>query len=330
MSRKALFLVFVLALAVTAAPVISSAQVAVGVSVRFGPPVLPVYVQPPCPEPGYIWTPGYWAWGPDGYYWVPGAWVEPPVVGVFWTPGYWGFVDGFYVWHVGYWGPHVGFYGGINYGFGYTGVGFVGGYWRGGNYFYNRAVTNVNVTVIRNTYVNNTVINRTVVNRVSYNGGRGGVVAQPNRFERQYASERHIEATGTQAQHERTASTNRSLLASNNHGRPSIAATSRAGEFSGKNVVASRQVSNNSYRNFNHGNNNTASHYNQGYNSGNPRNNGSHNYNKDPHNTYARTTNGGNYARTTNGGQQYHGGQDHGGSTRGGNAHEGEREHERK
>lgn len=331
MPKKALFLLCVLMLVVVTTPVGSSAQVAVGVSVRFGPPVLPVYVQPPCPEPGWIWTPGYWAWGPDGYYWVPGAWVEPPVVGVLWTPGYWGFADGFYVWYPGYWGPHVGFYGGINYGFGYTGVGFVGGYWRGGNYFYNRAVTNVNVTVIHNTYVNNTVINRTVVNRVSYNGGRGGVIAQPNRFERQYAGERHIEATGTQAQHEHMASTNRSLLASNNHGRPSIAATSRAGEFSGRNVVAARQV-NSGYRNFNHGNNNTASHYNQGYNSGNPGNNGSHNYNKDPHNTYARTTNGGNYARTTNGGQQYHGGQDHGGSTRGstrsGNAHEGQGERE--
>lgn len=312
MLRKALFLFFVLALAVTATPVISNAQVAVGVSVRFGPPVLPVYVQPPCPEPGYIWTPGYWAWGPDGYYWVPGVWVAPPVVGVLWTPGYWGFVGGVYVWNPGYWGPHVGFYGGINYGFGYGGVGFVGGYWRGGSFFYNRAVTNVNVTVIRNTYVNNTVVNRTVVNRVSYNGGRGGVIAQPNRFERQYASERHIEPTGMQAQHEHTASTNRSLLASNNHGRPSIAATSRAGEFSGKNVVASRQVNSNGYRNFNRGTNNTSSRYNQTYNANNTRNNGSKNY----------------YAKSNNGGQQYRGG--NGGSTRGGNAHEGQREHERR
>ena len=27
------------------------------------PPPLPVYEQPPCPVEGYIWTPGYWAWG---------------------------------------------------------------------------------------------------------------------------------------------------------------------------------------------------------------------------------------------------------------------------
>ena len=34
--------------------------------------------------------------------------------------------DGF-VFYDGYWGPHVGFYGGINYGFGYFGLGFEGG-----------------------------------------------------------------------------------------------------------------------------------------------------------------------------------------------------------
>ncbi len=131
-------------------PVESRAQVLVGVSVRIGPPPLPLYVQPICPEPGYIWAPGYWAYGPDGYFWVPGTWVEPPEVGLLWTPGYWGWENGFYLWHAGYWGPEVGYYGGINYGFGYPGVGFFGGYWKGGAYFYNRTVTNVNVTVVRN------------------------------------------------------------------------------------------------------------------------------------------------------------------------------------
>ena len=124
----------------------SSAQVAVGISVRIGPPALPVYAQPLCPGPGYFWTPGYWAWDDDdGYYWVPGTWVLAPV-GMLWTPGYWGWNDGLYAWNGGYWGPHIGFYGGINYGFGYTGVGFFGGEWRGDTFFYNRSVTNVNVT----------------------------------------------------------------------------------------------------------------------------------------------------------------------------------------
>jgi hypothetical protein len=106
----------------------SAAQIAIGISVRTGPPALPVYEQPICPSAGYMWTPGYWAWGDDdGYYWVPGTWVEAPEPGLLWTPGYWGWNDGAYAWNGGYWGSQVGFYGGINYGFGYGGVGFGGG-----------------------------------------------------------------------------------------------------------------------------------------------------------------------------------------------------------
>src|ERR1035438_10507919 len=67
------------------------AQIGVGISVNFGPPALPVYEQPICPDDGYLWTPGYWAYDDDdGYYWVPGTWVEAPQVGYLWTPGYWG------------------------------------------------------------------------------------------------------------------------------------------------------------------------------------------------------------------------------------------------
>ena len=92
-----------------------------------------------------MWTPGYWAYGDDGYYWVPGAWVPAPYEGALWTPGYWGWASGLYVWHRGYWGPHVGYYGGVNYGFGYMGVGFAGGVWRGGVFAYNTAVVHVDV-----------------------------------------------------------------------------------------------------------------------------------------------------------------------------------------
>src|SRR3984957_4108206 len=140
-------------------PSISFAQV--GVSIAIAPPVIPVYAQPPCPTEGFLWTPGYWAYGPAGYYWVPGVWVAPPRVGVLWTPGYWGFAGGLYGWHAGYWGPHVGFYGGINYGFGYGGVGFVGGTWAGGGFRYNTAVVNVNTTIVHNTYIDRTVVNNT-------------------------------------------------------------------------------------------------------------------------------------------------------------------------
>ena len=144
-------------------------------SVSFGPPALPVYEQPLCPGEGYIWTPGYWAWSDDegDYYWVPGTWVSAPEAGYLWTPPYWAWHEGRYVFYDGYWGPHVGFYGGINYGFGYSGEGFEGGRWDNGRFFYNRSVTNVNVTTIHNVYNTTVVNNRTTINLVSYNGGEG-------------------------------------------------------------------------------------------------------------------------------------------------------------
>src|SRR6516225_11595081 len=113
-----------------AAPSIQ-AQVAVGISVNFAPPELPVYEQPICPGDGYIWAPGYWAWDPDigDYYWVPGAWVLAPQPGYLWTPAYWGWNGTAFVFYAGYWGPRVGFYGGIDYGFGYFGHGYEGGRW---------------------------------------------------------------------------------------------------------------------------------------------------------------------------------------------------------
>src|SRR5216684_2992841 len=228
-----------LAVGLLTIPAQSRAQVAVGISVRIGPPVLPIYAQPICPRPGYIWVPGYWAYGPDGYFWVPGTWAFPPEVGLLWTPGYWAFEDGFYAWSPGYWGPEVGFYGGINYGFGYTGVGFFGGYWRGGNYYYNRSVTNVDVTVVHNTY-NTTVINNNV-NRVSFNGGRGGSTASPTSREMAAARQRHISMTSEQTLHQQSASSNRTLLASVNHGRPDVAATPRPGQFHGNGTVETRR-----------------------------------------------------------------------------------------
>jgi WXXGXW repeat (2 copies) len=196
------------------------------VSITIAPPVLPVYEQPDCPGDGYIWTPGYWAYGDEGYYWVPGVWVEPPRVGVLWTPGYWGFAGSVYEWHSGYWAPHVGFYGGIDYGFGYGGVGFFGGEWQGNVYRYNTAVTRVNTTIVHNTYVNNTVINNSpTANRASFNG-TGGVTAQPNAEEQKAIQGQHIQATATQRTHEQSALRDRNQLATVNHGQPSTTALS--------------------------------------------------------------------------------------------------------
>lgn len=220
----------------------SMAEVSVSVSINTAPPALPVYEQPECPSPGYMWVPGYWSYGDDGYYWVPGLWVMAPRPGLLWTPGYWGWSDGFYVWHEGYWGRHVGFYGGVCYGYGYTGTGFYGGYWRSGVYCYNRSVTNVNVTVVHNTYTK-TVVTNTTVNNVSYNGGTGGILAKPTAKQLAVSQEKHTPATDQQMQHQQTARANRELLASENHGQPSKAALAKtssgstaAGDAKGRNV----------------------------------------------------------------------------------------------
>jgi hypothetical protein len=209
------------------------AHAGVFVSINIAPPALPVYVQPPLPAPGYIWTPGYWAYGDAGYYWVPGVWVQPPSVGLLWTPGYWGFAGGIYGWHRGYWGPHVGFYGGVNYGFGYGGIGFCGGEWRGGAFAYNRAVANFGGVHVTNVYENREIINRTTIvneNHYSFNGG-AGIQARASGEEMRAANERHFEATSHQVDHEHFAGQDRSQLAAVNHGRPGTMAASNVNEY---------------------------------------------------------------------------------------------------
>ncbi len=197
------------------------------VRATIAPPPLPYYEQPPCPEAGMLWTPGYWAYGPNGYFWVPGTWVFPPQVGVLWTPGYWGWSAGVFLYHDGYWGPRVGFYGGIHYGGGYDGEGFAGGRWVGNEFAYNRAVSNVNVNIVSNTY-NQTVINNNVaVNRISYAGGAGGSRARPTPQDRLAEREPHIARTRLQTEHIRDASVNRDQLLRVNRGRPPIVAVPR-------------------------------------------------------------------------------------------------------
>jgi hypothetical protein len=210
------------------------------VTVSFGPPALPVYDQPVCPDDGYLWVPGYWAYDPDdGYYWVPGTWVEAPEPGYLWTPGWWAWEGGGFLFHEGYWATDVGFYGGINYGFGYFGEGFQGGRWDGGRFSYNRAVVNLDVTTVHNVY-NTTVINNTTVNRVSYNGGEGGLTVRPTQREQAVEQQRHIPPLEQQTRHLQAAHSNPQMRAEANHGKPPIAATSRPGEFSGRGVVMAK------------------------------------------------------------------------------------------
>jgi len=218
----------------------ASAQIGVGISVNFGPPALPVYEQPTCPADGYLWTPGYWAYDDvDGYYWVPGTWVEPPEVGFLWTPGYWGWGDGVYVFHEGYWGPEVGFYGGINYGFGYFGAGYEGGRWEGGHFAYNTYVNHVNTTIIHNTY--NTRVDVNENNHVSFNGGEGGIQRRPTPQEESYARGQHVGPVAAQTQHVEAARSNPDMRASTNYGKPAVAATARPGDFR-TGAVAAREA----------------------------------------------------------------------------------------
>jgi hypothetical protein len=136
----------------------------------------------------------------------------------------------------GYWGPHVGFYGGVNYGFGYTGEGYEGGYWRGGTFFYNTTVNNVSNVSITNVYTRTVVANHT--SNVSYNGGQGGITTRPTAEQLLAARERHLPPPPEQVRHLEAAAQNPSLLLSNNHGHPAVAATSSPGLFRGPGIVA--------------------------------------------------------------------------------------------
>ena len=219
---------FLLALVLCIVP--ASSYAGVFISVGFAPPALPVYEQPPCPEAGLMWTPGYWAYGPDGYYWVPGSWVPAPYEGALWTPGYWGWSGGMYVFHDGYWGRHVGYYGGVNYGFGYMGIGFAGGEWRGHEFAYNTEVVRVNEILVHTTYRARDIVNRYTVaggGRVAFSGGPGGIRHDPAPEERMAEREQHVARTSFQNQHESAARADRSFYAKNNGGHPATMAVER-------------------------------------------------------------------------------------------------------
>ena len=174
----------------TAAP---QAQARVFLSVNIAPPMLPVYEQPEMPGAGFFWTPGYWAYGNEGgYYWVPGTWVHSPYVGALWTPGYWGYRDNGYYFNSGYWGRHVGYYGGINYGFGYGGIGYNGGYWGHGGFFYNSNYNRFGGVHITNVYSRN--FNEAPRDRFSFNGP-GGEQRRESREEMNFSHERHSGAS---------------------------------------------------------------------------------------------------------------------------------------
>src|SRR5215471_17767598 len=191
-------------------------------SVGWAPPPLPVVVQPACPVAGYIWTPGYWGWDNyyNDYYWVPGVWVPPPRVGLLWTPGWWGWSNGAYAFNQGYWGPTVGFYGGVNYGYGYTGNGYWGGRWSGNTFQYNTAVTRVNTNIVHNTYINNSFTRNVNASRASFNGPNG-VNAQETAAEKAAgANAKKVGPTSQQLERQQEAGKDKNLKASVSKGNP--------------------------------------------------------------------------------------------------------------
>lgn len=202
------------------------------ISVDFAPPEMPSYEQPYCPEPNMMWMPGYWAYDQDqgDYYWVPGSWVEAPRRGLLWTPPYWGWYGGHYRFHRGYWGRHVGYYGGVNYGYGYEGIGYSGGEWQGNDFRYNTAITRVNETVIHNTYSDRTIVERNTVannNRVAYSGGPHGIQHTASAQERVADHEQHAAPTSVQTQHIAAARTDKTSFAKANGGHPQNVAVAK-------------------------------------------------------------------------------------------------------
>ena len=128
-------------------------------------------------------------------------------------------------------------YGGIDYGFGYTGFGYQGGYWRDHQFYYNRAMNNLGV---RRTSppCSTSRFRRRRPTRVSFNGGNGGTTARPTPAELAPAREHHIAPTAAQVEHQQAASKMADLRFNANHGQPPIAAVERPNDFHGAHVGA--------------------------------------------------------------------------------------------
>jgi hypothetical protein len=223
-----------IALLLAFAPLSAFADVAI--SINIAPPELPIYAQPELPGDGYIWTPGYWAWDGDDYYCVPGTWVLPPRAGLLWTPAWWAWDGEFYQFRTGYWGTSVGYYGGIDYGYGYGGRGYQGGRWDHGRFHYNRAVNHIDRSRIHDSYRQDVVRHGPEDHR-SYNGGDGGTRSRPGDRERNRDHQQRFAETADQVHHEQAARQRPDLRRNANHGLPSVAATPQPAALDDRRVM---------------------------------------------------------------------------------------------
>jgi hypothetical protein len=100
-------------------------------------------------------------------------------------------------------------------------------------------LANINVVNIHNVYNEHIDIRNN--SHVSFNGGAGGIVARASAADEAAERDHHVGPIAAQNEHIQAARSNRDLRASVNQGRPSIAATSRPGDFHGS-VVAAREA----------------------------------------------------------------------------------------
>ena len=144
-----------------------------------------------------------------------------------------------YVFHEGYWGTEVGFYGGINYGYGYSGRGYEGGRWDNGHFDYNQSVSHADVFRNHNVY-NTRVEDNSRGNRVSFNGGNGGRTGRATSQEEAAGREHHIAPSQRKLSMSSLPAPTPSS-ASANQGKPPVAATSKPGAFKGSGAVAAKE-----------------------------------------------------------------------------------------
>lgn len=98
------FLGGILAASTFTAPAFGQISVYIGTP----PPPIRYEVAPPMPEPGFVWTRGYWAPVRGRYVWYPGRWSRPPYRGAAWREPRWEHEGRGWHYHDGGWRAHGG------------------------------------------------------------------------------------------------------------------------------------------------------------------------------------------------------------------------------
>ena len=132
----------------------------------------------------------------------------------------------------------MGYYGGINYGYGYIGHGYDGGRWDRGHFRYNSAVNNIPAGRVNNVY--RAPVPQRPVHAESFNGGNSPWHARPTASERRFEGAQHPNPTPAQMNHEQRAIGIPEQRMGSNHGMPPTAATPRPGGFGEPQVERAR------------------------------------------------------------------------------------------